>query len=316
MSLQPLANASMAGDPATRLAVIGHPVSHSRSPEIHARFAAARGRVIQYDRIEAPLDAFVATARAFAAGETIFESEGPDPEGVASRPPARAHGCNVTLPFKGEAWAACARLTARARRAEAVNTLVFDDGGGPGWLGDNTDGAGLVRDIEHNAGVALAGRRVLLLGAGGAAAGALDALLDARPAALTIANRTLARARSLAERFDAIAREQGVALTIAAPEAAGTGFDVLVNATSASLQAQLPPLPVGALAAGGLALDMMYGRAARPFLEWAQRLGAVPRDGLGMLVEQAAEAWVTWFGVRPETGPTLAALRRDVDAAA
>ena len=150
-----------------RLAVVGNPVAHSRSPQIHARFAAATGLAVDYTRIEAPLDGFVATVRAFAE--------------------AGARGCNVTVPFKGEAFAACARLSERARRAEAVNTIVFE---ADGWLGDNTDGAGLVRDIELNAGVPLAGRRVLVLGAGGAAAGALDPLLAARPAALVVANRT------------------------------------------------------------------------------------------------------------------------------
>ncbi|HEX4509979.1 MAG TPA: shikimate dehydrogenase [Burkholderiaceae bacterium] len=296
------------------LAVIGHPVRHSRSPEIHARFAAALGRPVQYVRIEAPLDGFLATVRAFAAGgcsDANVDRTG----GGAGEHGARAHGCNVTVPFKGEAWAACARLTERARRAEAVNTIHFAEGTGEGWLGDNTDGAGLLRDIEDNAGVALGGKRVLLLGAGGAAAGALDALLGARPAVLIIANRTHGRAQALATRFDAIAQGFGVRLDVAAPQAAGIGFDVVVNATSASLQAQLPPLPSGVLARGGLALDMMYGPAAKPFLEWARRLGAVPRDGLGMLVEQAAEAWVTWFGARPDTRATLAALRRDVDAA-
>ena len=150
-----------------RLAVVGNPVAHSRSPQIHARFAAATGLQVDYTRIESPLDQFVATVRAFADGG--------------------ARGCNVTVPFKGEAFAACARLSDRARRAEAVNTIQFD---ADGWFGDNTDGAGLVRDIELNAGVALRGKRVLVLGAGGAAAGALDPLLAALPAALVVANRT------------------------------------------------------------------------------------------------------------------------------
>jgi shikimate dehydrogenase len=257
---------------------------------------------VDYGRIEAPLDGFLAIARAFAAGD--------------GAPGSAALGCNVTVPFKGEAWAACTRLTDRARRAEAVNTLRFDAPSDGGWLGDNTDGAGLVRDIERNAGVALEGARVLLLGAGGAAAGALDALLGARPARLVVANRTADRARALVARFEAMARHAGVALAIAPPQEPGREFDVLVNATSASLQSQLPPLPPDALVPGALALDMMYGPRAAPFLAWARAHGAVPRDGLGMLVEQAAEAWVTWFGVRPDTFDTLAALRRDVDASA
>jgi len=275
-----------------RLAVVGNPVSHSRSPQIHARFAQATGLAVDYTRIEAPLDGFVATLRAFAD--------------------AGARGCNVTVPFKGEAFAACARLSERARRAEAVNTIVFE---ADGWFGDNTDGAGLVRDIELNAGVPLQGKRVLVLGAGGAAAGALDPLLAARPAALVVANRTPARAQAMVERFAAGAARLDVPLS-AAPslEAPGADFDVLVNATAASLQAAVPPLPAGTLRPGALALDMMYGAATLPFLRWARSQGAVARDGLGMLVEQASEAFFVWMGQRPATFQVLAELRREVDA--
>ena len=281
---------STASNP-VRLAVVGNPVAHSRSPQIHARFAAAAGHAVDYTRIESPLDQFAATLRAFAG--------------------AGARGCNVTVPFKGEAFAACARLSDRARRAEAVNTIVF---GADGWFGDNTDGVGLVRDIELNAGVPLRGRRVLVLGAGGAAAGAIDALLDARPAALVIANRTPARAQSLLERFAASAARLDVPLSTAPLEAPGIGFDVLVNATAASMQAAVPPLPAGTLRPGALALDMMYGAACVPFLRWARAQGAVARDGLGMLVEQAAEAYFDWMGVRPGTFQVLTELRREVDA--
>jgi len=277
-----------------KLAVVGNPVSHSRSPQIHARFAAATGMAVDYTRLEAPLDGFVATLRAFAD--------------------AGARGCNVTVPFKGEAFAACARLSERARRAEAVNTIVFES---DGWFGDNTDGAGLVRDIELNAGVPLQGKRVLLLGAGGAAAGALDPLLAARPAALVVANRTPARAQAMIERFAAGAARLDVPLSVAASlEAPGTDFDVLVNATAASLQAAVPPLPAGTLRPGALALDMMYGAATLPFLRWARTQGAVARDGLGMLVEQASEAFLVWMGQRPATFQVLAELRREVDAQA
>lgn len=275
----------------TRLAVVGNPVAHSRSPQIHARFAAATGLAVDYTRIEAPLDAFVATLRAFAD--------------------AGARGCNVTVPFKGEAFAACARLSERARRAEAVNTIVFE---ADGWFGDNTDGAGLVRDIELNAGVVLQGKRVLVLGAGGAAAGAIDPLLAARPAALVVANRTPARAQAMIERFAAGAARLDVPLSAGALEAPGAGFDVLVNATAASLQASVPPLPAGTLKPGALALDMMYGAATLPFLRWARAQGAVARDGLGMLVEQASEAFFVWTGRRPATFQVLAELRREVDA--
>jgi shikimate dehydrogenase len=274
-----------------RLAVVGHPVAHSRSPQIHARFAAATGLAVDYTRIEAPLDGFVATLRAFAE--------------------AGARGCNVTVPFKGEAFAVCTRLSERARRAEAVNTIVFE---ADGWFGDNTDGAGLVRDIELNAGVALQGKRVLVLGAGGAAAGALDPLLAARPAALVVANRTPAKAQAMVERFAAGAARLDVPLSATPLEAPGAGFDVLVNATAASLQAAVPPLPAGTLKPGALALDMMYGAATVPFLRWARAQGAVARDGLGMLVEQASEAFFVWTGQRPATFQVLADLRREVDA--
>ena len=274
-----------------RLAVVGNPVAHSRSPQIHARFAAAAGHAVDYTRIESPLAQFAVTVRAFAD--------------------AGARGCNVTLPFTGEAFAACVRLSDRARRAEAVNTIVFE---ADGWFGDNTDGAGLVRDIELNAGVPLRGRRVLVLGAGGAAAGAIDALLGARPAALVVANRTAARAQALVERFAASAARLDVPLATAPLEAPGAGFDVLVNATAASLQAAVPPLPSGTLRPGALALDMMYGAATVPFLRWARAQGAVARDGLGMLVEQAAEAYFVWMGVRPATFQVLTELRREVDA--
>jgi len=276
-----------------RLAVVGNPVAHSRSPQIHARFAHASHHAVDYTRIEAPLDGFAATVRAFAD--------------------SGARGCNVTVPFKGEAFAMCTRLSERARRAEAVNTISFE---ADGWFGDNTDGAGLVRDIELNAGVPLRGKRVLVLGAGGAAAGALDPLLAARPAALVVANRTPAKAQALIERFAASAARLDVPLSSAALEAPGAGFDVLINATAASLQAAVPPLPAGTLAPGALALDMMYGAAALPFLRWARAQGAVARDGLGMLVEQAAEAYFVWMGVRPSTFQLLTELRREVDAQA
>ena len=281
----------MSADRPARLAVVGNPVAHSRSPQIHARFAAATGLAVDYTRIESPLDGFVATLRAFAE--------------------SGARGCNVTVPFKGEAFAACARLSERARRAEAVNTLVFE---ADGWFGDNTDGAGLVRDIELNAGVPLAGKRVLLLGAGGAAAGALDPLLAARPAALVVANRTASKAQAMIERFAAGAARLDVPLSAAPLDAPGAGFDVLVNATAASLHADVPPLAAGTLKPGALALDMMYGAATVPFLRWARAQGAVARDGLGMLVEQASEAFFVWMGQRPATFQVLAELRREVDA--
>jgi shikimate dehydrogenase len=270
---------------ADRYAVVGHPVEHSQSPFIHAAFAAQTGEPVEYGRLEAPLDGFAAAVRGFAA--------------------AGARGCNVTVPFKFEAHAIATRLSARAARAGACNLLRFD---ADGWFGDNTDGAGLVRDIEFNAGVSLAGQRVLLLGAGGAAAGVLGPLLEAGPAELVLANRTPEKAQALLAGY----RTGGALrsrLVSAALDACGEGYDIVINATASSLQAVAVPVAAAVLKPGSLALDLMYGAAARPFLDWAAAHGAHGRDGLGMLVEQAAEAFFVWRGVRPDTMPVLAALR-------
>jgi shikimate dehydrogenase len=283
----------MTTPPVDRYAVAGNPVEHSQSPFIHAAFAQQTGQALHYGRLLCPLDGFAAALRAFAA------------DGAAG--PAR--GCNVTVPFKFEAFALAARHTARAALAQAVNVLRFD---AEGWLGDNTDGIGLVHDIERNAGVALAGARVLLIGAGGGAAGALGPLLAARPAELVIANRTPGKAQALLERHRAVAGT--TQLRAALPADAGAGFDVVINATAASLQGEAVPVAVAVLGPGALALDMMYGPAARGFIAWAESHGARGRDGLGMLVEQAAEAFVLWRGVTPDTAPVLAALRARVDA--
>jgi shikimate dehydrogenase len=273
-----------------RYAVIGHPVEHSRSPDIHARFAAETGQSLDYRRLLSPLDGFTATARAFADGG--------------------ARGCNVTVPFKFEAWQLATRRTPRAQRAEAANTLRFD---AEGWWCDNTDGIGLVRDITVNAGVALAGRRVLLIGAGGAAAGVLGPLIEAGPAALVVANRTADKAQALVARHADLAHDHGVALGVAPLEAPGAAFDIVINGTASSLAGAGVPVPGEVLRPGALAVDMMYGAGARPFLDWAARHGAIGRDGLGMLVEQAAESFFAWRGARPDTAPVLSALRAQVD---
>ena len=273
--------------PPSRYVVAGNPVAHSRSPFIHAAFAAQTGEPLVYERLLCPLDAFAATVRAFARDG--------------------GSGCNVTIPFKLEACALAERLTARAELAGACNTLRFDD---DGWHGDNTDGAGLVRDIEKNAGVELRGLRVLLIGAGGAAAGALGALMASGAREVVVANRGVERARSLVERHrHGLGDTAGAAVAAASLDACGAGFDVVVNATSSSVSGA--PVPVGArvLARGALAVDMMYGAPAAPFLAWARANGAVARDGLGMLVEQAAESFFFWRGVAPETRPVLDALR-------
>lgn len=271
-----------------RYAVAGNPVEHSQSPFIHAAFARQTGQAIDYGRLLCPLDGFADTLRRFAADDSA----------------GRVRGCNVTVPFKFEAFALATRHTPRATLAQAANTLRFD---AEGWLADNTDGIGLVRDIERNAGVPLAGARVLLVGAGGAAAGALGPLLAAAPAALVVANRTVAKAQALVERHRAMAGQ--VELVACAPADCGSGFEVVINATASSLRGADIPVSAGVLAPRALALDMMYGPAAQAFIDWAQAHAARGRDGLGMLVEQAAEAFALWRGVVPDTAPVLAALR-------
>lgn len=280
---------------ADRYAVAGNPVAHSRSPAIHAAFAAQTGQALVYERLLCPLDGFRAAIEAFAA--------------------AGARGCNVTVPFKFEAHELVARLSDRARLAGAVNTLRFDAEGDGGWFGDNTDGAGLVRDIEINAGRPLRDRRVLLLGAGGASAGVLGSLIAARPAAIRVANRSSGKAQALVDAHRAFALAHDLApdaLSAGALDDCGTGWDLLVNGTSASLAGAGVPVAAGVLAPGALAVDMMYGVAAAPFLAWAASQGATGRDGLGMLVEQAAEAFFVWRGVRPDTAPVLATLRAEL----
>jgi shikimate dehydrogenase len=273
-----------------RYVVAGNPVEHSLSPAIHAAFARQTGHDIDYGRLLCPLDAFVPTLRAFAA----------DPS---------ARGCNVTVPFKFEAFALAGRHSERAALAGAVNTLRFDAGG---WFGDNTDGIGLLRDLEQNAGFPIVGRQVLLIGAGGAAAGVLGPLLGARPARLVISNRTPERAEHLVEQHRLLARETRLeALSMAA---AGDGFDLVINATASSLQGEAVTLRPGQVRDRSLAVDLMYGPKSRPFLDAAARLGAATRDGLGMLVEQAAEAFLVWRGVRPDTRAVLAQLRERIDA--
>ncbi len=282
-----------------RYAVLGHPVTHSQSPFIHAEFARQTGQVLDYGRIECPPDGFEAAVRAFAASG--------DP--AAGRGPAR--GCNITVPFKFQVIALAGRVSARAALAQAANVLRFDD---EGWFADNSDGIGLVRDLQHGAGLALAGRRVLLIGAGGAAAGVLGPLLEAAPAQLTVANRTRERAGGLVQRHRALAEAAGVRLAASGLDDCGAGYDVVLNSSASSLAGAPVPVAADVLAPGALALDMMYGPPAHPFLAWAEAHGARARDGLGMLVEQAAEAFWLWRGVRPDTAPVLAALRQRLGA--
>ncbi len=280
---------------ADQYAVAGNPVAHSRSPAIHAAFAAQTGQAVAYDRLLCPLDAFADTIRGFAQGG--------------------AKGANVTVPFKLEAFKLAGHRTPRAELAQAANTLRFDRADPATWLADNTDGIGLVRDITVNAGVPLQGQRVLLLGAGGASAGVLGPLIEAGPAEIVMANRTVDKAEAIVARHQGLAAEHGVRLRASGLDAPGEAFDVFINGTAASLGGQGVPVGSQVLRAGTLAVDMMYGAAARPFLDWAAAHGATGRDGLGMLVEQAAAAFALWRGVQPDTAPVLAALRREVDAA-
>ena len=270
-----------------RYAVVGNPIAHSRSPEIHAAFARQTGEDIEYSRLLAPIDGFRATLEAFRA--------------------AGGKGVNVTVPFKLEAFDLADEVSQRARDAEAVNFLEFEDGR---IRADNTDGVGLVRDIVHNLGFGLAAKRVLLMGAGGAAQGVLTPVLEREPSILTIANRTVEKALRLAETY----RRKAVAASsvlsgLGFDELAGHHFDLVINATSTSLQGALPPLPAEVFAAGALAYDMMYGTGPTPFLAFAAAHGAKTSDGLGMLIEQAAESFLLWRGVRPDTAPVIALLR-------
>lgn len=272
-----------------RYAVLGNPVAHSKSPFIHARFAEQTGQAIDYGRVLCPLDGFVPAVNQFVA------------EG--------GRGCNITVPFKLQAPALATQVSERAALAGAANVLRFDAGG---WSADNTDGVGLIRDIQQGAGFSLAGRSVLLVGAGGAGAGVLGPLLQARPQRVVLANRTRATAEALAQRHAGLAHANGCELSASGLDEAGTGFQLLINASASSLQGAGSPVAASTLAPGALVVDLMYGPAAEPFLAWAREHGAHTRDGLGMLVEQAAEAFLFWRGVRPETAPVLRALRAEL----
>ncbi|MBJ2289344.1 MULTISPECIES: shikimate dehydrogenase [unclassified Pseudomonas] len=271
-----------------RYVVFGNPIGHSKSPLIHRLFAEQTGQALDYNTLLAPLEDFTGCAREFFL---------------------QGRGANVTVPFKEEAYRLANALTERAQRAGAVNTLSkLADGS---LLGDNTDGAGLVRDLTVNAGLSLAGKRILLLGAGGAVRGALEPLLAQQPASLVIANRTVEKAERLAELFDDLG------------PVSASGFDwlsepvdLIINATSASLSGDVPPI-AGSLVEPGktFCYDMMYAKEPTAFCRWATEHGAaVAMDGLGMLVEQAAEAFYLWRGVRPDSAPVLAELRKQLAA--
>ena len=268
-----------------RYAVIGHPVEHSRSPAIHAAFARATGQDLAYGRILAPLEGFEAAALEFRA--------------------AGGRGLNVTLPFKHAAWNLVDARAGHAADSGAVNTIDFR---GRESVGYNTDGIGLVTDIERNLGIPIHGKRVLLMGAGGASHGVMPALLAARAERVVVANRTPDKAVALVARFGQGAGSRALE-ALAYDRLAGGRFDLVINATSAGLTGAMPRLPEGIFAPGALAYDMVYGRET-PFMKFAQDRGARAVDGLGMLVEQAAESFLIWRGVRPETKPVIEMLRK------
>ena len=273
-----------------RYAVLGNPVAHSRSPFIHAEFARQTGQAIRYGRVLSPLDGFEAAVRSFAASHE--DDAGP------------ALGCNVTIPFKFEAPRLAPHVSERAALAQAANVLHFAPGG---WRADNTDGVGLAHDLQHNADFDLAHARVLLIGAGGAAAGVLGPLIDAGTREIVVANRTPERAVVLVERHRHLSPR--VRLGAAALDGCGAGFDLVLNASASSVNGSAAPVAPAVLGANCLAVDLMYGPPAEAFMAWARAHGARTRDGLGMLVEQAAEAFHFWRGVRPRTAPVLQALR-------
>lgn len=272
-----------------RYAVIGHPVSHSRSPFIHSRFAEQTGQSLTYTTIDAIPEQFDATARQFF-------SEG-------------GKGLNVTVPHKEAALNLADELTPRAKRAGAVNTLALREG--DRILGDNTDGAGLARDLLNNHRVTIAGRRLLLLGAGGAARGAIAPLLGLKPSEMTIVNRNVDRARDLAQSFS----DMGLLKAIGYQDFGSEPFDVVINATAASMTGELPALPPGIVSSRSICYDMYYGRGETAFTSWALQRGCARAImGLGMLVEQAAESFHLWRGVRPDTASVLSSLTAELHA--
>lgn len=270
-----------------RYGVMGNPIAHSKSPRIHRLFAEQTGQSLSYEAILVELDGF-------AQALDRFQGEG-------------GKGLNITVPFKQQAWEQVQERSERAELAGAVNTILFRKDGMR--LGDNTDGTGLVNDLVNNHGVTLAGREILVLGAGGAVRGVLIPLLQQNPSRILIANRTVARAEQLVEIFSFAGQIEACGFD----ELEGRHFDVIINGTAASLAGELPPLPDGLLNPGACCYDMMYAGKPTPFMEWGTRQGAETcLDGLGMLVEQAAESFSLWRGIRPETAPVIRLLREEI----
>jgi shikimate dehydrogenase len=266
-------------------AVMGNPIGHSKSPQIHTAFAKITDQNMLYSAILVPLDGFD------AAVDDFFRRGG--------------KGLNITVPFKEDAWRYADKFSARAQRAEAVNTLQkLEDGT---VLADNTDGVGMVRDIMVNQGVVIEGKRVLILGAGGAVRGILQPVLEQKPASITLANRTVSKAEALANDF----ADLGDITVSGFAEVTGE-FDLIINGTSASLAGELPPVPACCISSDTVSYDMMYGAETTVFNQWALDHGAAKAiDGLGMLVEQAAEAFLLWREVRPATEGVMSAIRED-----
>lgn len=269
-------------------AVVGNPISHSKSPRIHSLFASQTGEHLEYTAIQAPEDDFAGTVTGF------FQRGG--------------QGLNVTVPFKEQAWKLADRRTERAELAGAANTLYQDSEGL--LTADNTDGKGLVMDLSENHCITLAGKRILVLGAGGAVRGVLGPLLAEKPSALVIANRTVAKAEGLVTLFEPLAEQ--TLLEACGFEELKEPFDLIINGTSASLQGDLPPISANVIGAGTVVYDMMYSLQTTTFNQWALDHGVtLVFDGLGMLVEQAAESFRIWRGVSPETRPVIDELRND-----
>jgi shikimate dehydrogenase len=265
-----------------RYAVIGNPIAQSKSPFIHSTFAALTGQDLEYTRIEAPIGGFAKAVDAFRA--------------------TGGRGMNITAPFKLDAFAYATEHSERAQLAGAVNALKFD---GQCVIAENFDGIGLVRDLTHNLHCHLQGKRVLLLGAGGATRGAVLPFLEQQPSQLVIVNRSVAKAQELADQF----KYAGNISACGYGDLGSQQFDLVLNATSASLHAELPPLPTGVFASGALAYELAYGKGLTPFLQLAQRAGVQHlADGVGMLAEQAAEAFEWWRGMRPDTKEVIAKL--------
>ncbi len=266
-----------------RYAVMGNPIAHSKSPAIHARFAEQTGERLVY--------------------EAILVDRGGFAQAVGNFQAAGGRGLNVTVPFKQEAWELVDERGLRAEKAGAVNTIKMRDDGS--LYGDNTDGTGMVCDIRDNHGATISGQRILLLGAGGAVRGVLGPLLAEGPAEVVIANRTVDKAETLAVLF----ADEGRVSASGYAQLEGR-FDMVINGTSASLQGELPPLADGLLGDTAFCYDMMYGAEPTAFVRWAESQGGRGVDGLGMLVEQAAESFLIWRGLKPETAPVIAALRQ------